>query len=849
MDVQMAVFHCSDHFLKQLIVTKLAQCQYALPLLVPNLFTREIEFPLWTFRQIRKSWKTTDSSGNVISKTQAVYEAKTPMVAFFRFGSAPSSKSQLMNSLINEKHHTFFHRHCPGSSKNRLLLDGVVEIAWYCPSGMETDYLSDCVAFCNLHGDAGTYKEQLDILTEISSLNVVLLCHADKITNKEVLQKLLNGAKPLICLLSEDDSSVIRTRNGKYRIGLKDRSQSDVAKNLRMTIKECLSKSSSNFILEDLCKTEVITKDEDDPECRKGKESAERIMSQLEGNEVSKLKAKHLPCQGKLWHDWCEINKELHCLQGNNLEMQKSRKQRKMKIIREEQHKYRLSGLMEQLISSLNCLGGNEKLFFLKWVGILLDKHTSDDLSDLHHKYNEKWTAVLDLKKKHDKSDKMRQEHKELEELSEKLNAATFGLEHIFREMGQIYESFISVQTPKKVSEEENMSSLPNHAAELIKAGHPLELMDGDAAHVPLTWVSAVLDELVKILGDQRVFVLSVLGIQSSGKSTMLNAMFGLQFAVSAGRCTRGAFMQLVRVSEEMKDELKFDYILIVDTEGLRALELAGKSNQHNDNELATFVVGLGNLTLINIFGENPAEMQDILQFVVQAFLRMKKVRLNPSCLFVHQNVSDITAGEKNMEGRRRLQEKLNEIAKLAAKEEHSEAECFSDVIEFNVQEDVNYFPQLWEGSPPMAPPNPCYSRNVHDLKNVIFKKATNSTGLTLSQFKSRISDLWNSLLNENFVFSFKSTQEIAVYRKLENEFGKWTWTLRSAMLDTEEKLHNRIENEKFKNIEDKDLYSSMKNTKEEVDQSMKSYFDEDKDKEILIQWRIRCEKQNHTAL
>ncbi|XP_017336406.1 interferon-induced very large GTPase 1-like [Ictalurus punctatus] len=842
MDVQMAVFHCSDHFLKQLIMNKLAQCQYALPLLVPNPFTREIEFPLWTFRQIKKSWKSTDSSGNVISKTQAVYEAETPMVAFFRFGSASSSKSQLMNSLINEKHHTFFHRHCPGNSKNRLLLDGVVEITWYCPSGKETDYFSDCVAFCNLHGDAGTYEEQLEILTEMSSVNVVLLSNKDKITNKEMLEKLLKDTKPLICLLSEDESCVTRTRNGKYRIGLKDRNQSDIAKNLRTTIKECLSKSSSNFKLEDLYKTEVITKDEDDPECKRGKVAAEMIMSQLVGNEVSKLKEKHLPCQGKLWHDWCEMNKDLHRLQGNSLEKQKSEKQREMKQIREEQHKHRLSSLMEQFISSLNCLGKNEKLFFLKWVGILLDKRTSNDLSDLHHKYNKKWTTVLHLKKKHDKSDQMKQGQKELEELSENLNAATFGLEHIFREMSQIHESFISVQTSKKGSKEDNTSSLPKLAAELMKSGHPLELMDGDAAHVPLTWVSAVLDELVKILGDQRVFVLSVLGIQSSGKSTMLNAMFGLQFAVSAGRCTRGAFMQLVRVSEEMKNRLKFDYILIVDTEGLRALELAGKSTRNHDNELATFVVGLGNLTLINIFGENPAEMQDILQIVVQAFLRMKKARLNPSCLFVHQNVSDITAGEKNMEGRRRLQEKLDEMTKLAAKEEDSEAECFSDVIKFSVQDDVYYFAQLWEGSPPMAPPNPCYSRNVQNLKNAIFNKATNSPGLTLSQFKSHISDLWNALLNENFVFSFKNTLEISVYRKLENEFGKWTWTLRSAMLDTEQKLHNRIENEKLKKIEDKDLYSFMEKTKEEVDQSMKRYFEEDKDKEILIQWRVKCE-------
>ncbi|KAK9954682.1 hypothetical protein ABG768_016731 [Culter alburnus] len=164
----------------------------------------------------------------------------------------------------------------------------------------------------------------------------------------------------------------------------------------------------------------------------------------------------------------------------------------------------------------------------------------------------------------------------------------------------------------------------------MMISGFPLELMDGDAAHVPLTWVTAVLDELVQKLGDQKVFVLSVLGIQSSGKSTMLNAMFGLQFAVSAGRCTRGAFMQLVKVSEEMKTELKFDYILVVDTEGLRAPELAGRSTTSRDNEMATFVVGLGNMTLINIFGENPSEMQDILQIVVQAFMRMKKSQIEP---------------------------------------------------------------------------------------------------------------------------------------------------------------------------------------------------------------------------
>ncbi|XP_062874168.1 interferon-induced very large GTPase 1-like [Trichomycterus rosablanca] len=836
MDLQMAVFHCSDSFLKQLIVTKLSQCRYALPLLVPHPFTGKIEFPLWTFQDIIQKCKTTDISGTKISKTKHVYEAETPMVTFFRLGDVSFSKSQLMNSLINEKHQTFFHRHCRGSIKTCLLMDGVVEIAWYCPSGNETDHFTDCVAFCNLHGDAETSKEQLDILTEMSSVNVVLLSDPKNERNKEMLQKLVKNPKPLICLLSEDQSGVSKIKNRIYRIGLKDRNQSDVSENLRTTITECLSKSSSVFKLEYL-HSEIST-DEDDPECRKGKEAALEIIKLLKGKEISTLKETHLPCQGKLWHEWCQINKDSHRLQGNSLEMQKSEKQTQMKQIREQQQEIGQSDFMKEFISSLNSLSGNEKSFFIKWLEILLEKKTSNDFSDLHHKYNETWTRVLDLKEKHDTSENMKTQQTELKEISKKLNAAMFSLEHIFREMGQIYES------SKKTSGEKSISNLPKLAAELIKSGLPLELMDGDAAHVPLIWVSAVLDELIKKLGDQRVFVLSVLGIQSTGKSTMLNAMFGLQFAVSAGRCTRGAFMQLVRVSEEMKEQLKFDYVLIVDTEGLRALELAGTSTHHHDNELATFFVGLGNLTLINIFGENPAEMQEILQIVVQALLRMKKVKLNPRCMFVHQNVGDITAGEKNMEGRRHLQEKLDKMTKLAAKEEDSEAECFSDVIAFNVQDDVQYFAQLWEGSPPMAPPNPSYSENIQKLKTDIFTNATKSHSMKLSEFKSRISDLWKALLNENFVFSFKNTLEIAVYRKLETEFGKWTWSLRSAMLEHEEKLHSKIKTRELKEIEDKDLYDHKKKTKEEVEKSMKCYFEEERDKDILIQWKVRCEQR-----
>ncbi|XP_016118335.1 interferon-induced very large GTPase 1-like [Sinocyclocheilus grahami] len=724
-------------------------------------------------------------------------------------------------------------------------MDGVVEITWFCPSGTHDDKFTNRVAFCNLHGDAGDHEKQLDIMTNMASVNVVILpqlSRNDKRMTK--IQNLYKDPKPLICLLPEDKGALTEQRNGKYKIGLKDRGDAEVSEDLRKAIANCLSESASTFRLEDVSKhSDIRVDEEEDDDCKKGKEAAQQMMRLLEGNDLTRLKESFLPCQGKLWHQWCEMNKELNRPQGDDPEMEISKQKVEMMKIREQQHKYDISMFvnlfMKQMKShSATKLTEKKPMFFLKWLRILLDEYTSADLSDLLYKYNKTWSDS-----KLSKSSNKTVEQRKLMELSKALQDATFGLEHIMREIGQIYESCSSVKKNKKDLQILG-SSLPSLAAEMMISGFPLELMDGDAAHVPLVWISAVLDQLNQKLGDRRVFVLSVLGLQSSGKSTMLNAMFGLQFVVSAGRCTRGAFMQLVKVSDEMKTQMNFDYILVVDTEGLRAPELAGRSTIHHDNELATFVIGLGSMTLINIFGENPSEMQDILQIVVQAFLRMKEVRLNPSCVFVHQNVSDVTAGEKNMEGRRRLQEKLDEMTKLAAEGEVCEAERFSDVIAFDVHKDVMYFAQLWEGSPPMAPPNPSYCENIQDLKKTILSHVSKSNGMMLTDIKSHIKNLWEALLKERFVFSFKNALEIATYRRLETEYSNWTWSLRKAMLEIENKLQNQIENEVINVVEETDLQGELNVKSTVVKKSMTEFFEKDTNASILIQWKTSFEKK-----
>ncbi len=213
-----------------------------------------------------------------------------------------------------------------------------------------------------------------------------------------------------------------------------------------------------------------------------------------------------------------------------------------------------------------------------------------------------------------------------MEILQNEIIDASLGLEHVFREIGQIYEASrvgILNDNDKSFNDvlEHYIFCLPKLVAKLVAEGHPFELMDGDAAHVPLEWVTAVISEVVEILGDPKIFILSVLGLQSTGKSTLLNSTFGLQFNVSAGRCTCGAFMQLLPLDEHLQQATGCSYVMIVDTEGLRAPELDLTQTQNHDNELATFVIGLANTTLINIFGEVPGDIDDILQTSVHAFL------------------------------------------------------------------------------------------------------------------------------------------------------------------------------------------------------------------------------------
>ena len=883
-DSLLALLICSNNYLRQDLLSRLAKCLLAVPFILPDPFTKQLSISLWAMRSIIKDWKCIDSEDKVVEKTSTMTNYKMPIISFIRFGKHHKrgiSKSKLLNDVISESNHNhFFHRDLAGGHSEVLLGKGLVDMCWYLSSGKKNETFHDAITFLNLHGDAREYPQQSKFLSKISFMCFILLTEKKDLEFSGETIKILkefSSSPGGITILNDTEKLPAKqiTKVPKVSIiKLTDKNASEIKTSVQNKIRKGLQAIDRNdmITLEDHCNwssTAVrnckVIINEGFGSLDQATDIQNMVVSYKPAKESS-TKEELLPLQGDLWQTWAIKNKEFYrqVYRGSkpvNIYTDVIKEEKQM--LRQGQLKYvkSLTPVMEAFITTLLKLGGpsnvGERNYFLRCLKLGLNEFSRDQISTLQQQYQ---SIRIQLSKIQEKTDiheggtaatedqiSVMNEYKaQMKYIQRKITQASFGLEHIIRELGQIYEASKSI-----ASSIPGLSRLPEAAAELLIDGYPLELMVGNAAHVPLVWLTSVISVLVTKLKDPKVFVLSVLGLQSTGKSTMLNTAFGLQFNVSSGRCTRGAFMQLLPLDEQLRIQTGFSFVLIVDTEGLRAPELDSDQTHKNDNELATFVIGLANTTLINIYGEVPGDMDDILQTSVHAFLRMTKVmKYRKSCQFVHQNA---VSGQNTEVGRANFTHKLDKFTADAAKESKAfegQYVTFNDVIKFNDLKDVHHFPGLLEGSPPMAPINPGYSEAAQKLKYHLIKilKESKTEDYHLSSFKEKVSDLWEALLKENFIFSFKNTLEISAYNSLEAQYSQWEWEFREAMLEWERTRENEITtaelnivselvNEKYEELNEhvSILYEKYKS-------EMDKFFNDSKQIKILVQWRARFE-------
>ncbi|XP_041841085.1 up-regulator of cell proliferation-like [Melanotaenia boesemani] len=799
LDIITALFLCSDGFVQQEMSLKMSMCQFSVPLLLPKCDTAQCTLMLWAMRDIVKKYRPQDLSESKGFIEERIVHSQLPMVSFVRLGECSLSKSEILNKLLSSSqqcHDTFVHHNMECGDSKRKISNGLTEITWYLPCGNQNmDIFVEPVAIANLHGDIATLETQFSFLCQTSAAVFVFFDDLDSEcellkNQKHKAQIFLVGNQQNMSFSSSTLKEVVtklKLSNNNIIIKTKQKNDADFIKCLRESVSNVVGNSRVKMSVEqmaDVAHELGILVDEDSPECQAGKQKADGITEVIQ--DILKYKENQLPLQGEIWKELTFLEKEefrLRKVGSENIEQYKSDLKGQKEELRKKQNSYGISEAMTLFINAISS-SETERCYFLKWMRMNLDNLSCRKLSGLRELYQEKCKGS--------------ENKDEIKEIDRQLSNSSLGTEHFFREMGQIYEA--SVSLPKTNPYRIQLQHLPKLCAQLLLDGFPLELVDGHASNIPLRWVSDVLSQLNGLVSPKnKIMVVTVLGVQSTGKSTLLNTMFGVQFAVSSGRCTRGAFMLLIKVNEDVKKDLNCDFMVIIDTEGLKSPELAQLDNSHeHDNELATLVVGLSDITIINIAMENSAEMKDILQIVVHAFLRMKEVSKKPKCYFVHQNVSDVSAHKNNLRDKKLLLKQLNEMTQAAAKmEKKEENKSFTDVMEYNPNTGNCYVPGLWNGNPPMAPVNAGYSEIVYELKKNIIHRLGESEAFAnkILEFREWMTSLWNAVKHENFIVSFRNSLVADAYMKLCTEFNKWEWEFKKEMYTWVTEAETRISN------------------------------------------------------
>ncbi|KAM4632435.1 up-regulator of cell proliferation-like [Discoglossus pictus] len=818
LDVLCALLHGSDMFLQQEVVSKMSMCQFAVPLLLPAGDGQKCTLMLWAIREIVKRWRPQSLADTKGFSEDNLVHISMPTFSFVRLGKSKLSKSKILNTIISpaqQNHDFFIHENMECGNVQRKISDGLVEISWYFPAGRENlETFSEPIAVTNLRGDLESNWTQFSFLTQVSSAVFIFVeslserefqllsnCNLDakyyfiispsigKHVNKETLKIL----KQLFPVLKIDTRNVLR----KDKIA----NDAELKNNIQKMITNVMKNSCKSLKLEDMSDIACelgIEVDESSEECQKARTCAMEITNEI--SDVVRYKKETLKLQGDLWRQLSQIEKELCRMrkqEDKNGEEYKDELRQRQLDLHKKQHQHDLPSGMIKFISAITHLSQVEKHYFLKWIKSILDTIARNKMAALKAEYKDKCKKALN-------------DQDELRKLDQEKSDSSLGVEHFLRELGQFYEAECSMVKERQLNEKQRQfTKLPGIAADLLLDGFPLELIDGDASNIPLQWITDVLTDVDNKTGRRsKIRVITVLGVQSTGKSTLLNTMFGLQFPVASGRCTRGAFMTLIKVKENFQEELGCDFILVIDTEGLKAPELASLEHSYeHDNELATLVIGLSDITIINMAMENTEEMKDILQIVVHAFLRMKEIGKKPNCQFVHQNVSDVSAHDNNMMGRKKLLEQLNEMTKIAATmEKKSGITSFCHVMDYDFEKHNWYIPGLWQGVPPMATINSGYSENVFELKKYLFDVVKTSKSSqkpqNIHEFIEWIKSLWNAVKHEKFIFSFRNSLVAEAYNHLSVQFSKWEWAFCKEVHNWLTKTETNIKNQSADNLQ-----------------------------------------------
>ena len=325
-----------------------------------------------------------------------------------------------------------------------------------------------------------------------------------------------------------------------------------------------------------------------------------------------------------------------------------------------------------------------------------------------------------------------------------------------------------------------------------VERGETFELIDGDNLRffnkdiniLLLQLYNKQFDELSTInFGKtlcirQAPIVISIFGPQSSGKSTLLNYCFGCKFLTSAGRCTRGIYGSLAKLSQHVNRTNQF---LILDTEGLDGGGKRENSLIHFDRTMVLFCLAVSQVVIINVIGDLGEKMQNLLQICGYSLhkLRVSKV-VTPKIFFVLNQQADPDPS-KHVDSMNNLLNKLEESdlrglegCKISELIQVSERNLFVLPSAFNSKQMNQTSSKLFNSNVIKLIPTDVFANECAILRQAILNQLINmpleerTPFKTMDEWLEMSGVIWETIIKYQDIVKYRNVDELKSNHLLE---------------------------------------------------------------------------------
>ncbi|XP_065835608.1 interferon-induced very large GTPase 1-like [Oscarella lobularis] len=237
-----------------------------------------------------------------------------------------------------------------------------------------------------------------------------------------------------------------------------------------------------------------------------------------------------------------------------------------------------------------------------------------------------------------------------------------------------------------------------------LAEGYAMQFLQGKPLQMADQFIKDVLADLDSEHETQSLFVVSVIGEQSSGKTTLLNSLFGCGFTTSSGKCTQGLFASYLRLPDNKG-------LLVLDSEGLLSIEGGGRVF---DCQITLLALACSDLVIINHKGKISSDLNELLQVCLNAMDTLQVAKIKP-------NVSLVLRDQRNCRD-----EDVHETALLKMHDAFNKADV-SDLIELGKDSVFllhSAFSERRQGKRSIEIPSVKFSRETFMLRRKLIKAA-----------------------------------------------------------------------------------------------------------------------------